>query len=58
MKILLISKTAVKGGSASGVNNLVKALRAVNQEVVLETADQKPFIKWIFRGLEYLFNRF
>ena len=58
MKILLISKTAVKGGSASGVNNLVEALRSVNQEVVVETADQKTFIKWIFRGIEYVFNRF
>ena len=57
MKVLVISRTVAKGGSASGVINLVNALRAVNNEVVVETADRKSIAFLFFRSIEYLFNR-
>ena len=57
MKILLIARTGSRGGSASGVNNLKKALKTVGNDVVLITADKTSLVFRFFRALEYLFNR-
>jgi glycosyltransferase involved in cell wall biosynthesis len=57
MKILLIARTASRGGSASGVNNLKQALKTAGNDVILITADNANLIAKFFRLIEYLFNR-
>jgi glycosyltransferase involved in cell wall biosynthesis len=57
MRILLIARTGSRGGSASGANNLKKALKTVGNEVILITADETNLIVRFFRVIEYLVNR-
>ena len=57
MRILLIARTGSHGGSASGANNLKKALKTAGNEVILITADETNLIIRFFRIIEYLVNR-